>query len=176
MVRASGAHLGAVLDPGGEHVTIVDDKGHVLTDDEALLVLLQMVTETTPPGAVALPVAVSRAAEGICAEAGRRDRLDQAVRLQPHGGGGHRASTFAASQNGGFIFPHFLPAFDAAATLVNLVAMLTKTDQRLSTMVAGLPRVHIAHHSVHTPWEQKGMLMRTLVERVGDASWSWWTG
>jgi len=25
LVRASGAHLGAVLDPGGEHVAIVDD-------------------------------------------------------------------------------------------------------------------------------------------------------
>jgi mannose-1-phosphate guanylyltransferase/phosphomannomutase len=73
--------------------------------------------------------------------------------------------TFAASQTGGFIFPHFLPAYDAAATLVNLVAMLTKTDQRLSAMVNSLPRVHIAHNSVHTPWEQKGMLMRTLVER-----------
>ena len=39
LVRASGAHLGAVLDPGGEHVAIVDDLGHPLTDDEALLVL-----------------------------------------------------------------------------------------------------------------------------------------
>ncbi len=73
--------------------------------------------------------------------------------------------TFAASQTGGFIFPHFLPAYDAAATLVNLVAMLTQTGQRLSAMVAALPPVHIAHESVHTPWEQKGMVMRTLVER-----------
>ena len=28
LVRASGANLGAVIDPGGEHVTIVDDEGH----------------------------------------------------------------------------------------------------------------------------------------------------
>jgi mannose-1-phosphate guanylyltransferase/phosphomannomutase len=25
--------------------------------------------------------------------------------------------------------------------------------------------VHIAHLEVHTPWDQKGMIMRTLVER-----------
>ncbi len=25
--------------------------------------------------------------------------------------------------------------------------------------------MHIAHQSVHTPWDQKGMVMRTLVER-----------
>ena len=51
LVRASGAHLGAVLDPGGEHVAIVDDLGHPLTDDEALLVLLTLVTEAHPGGA-----------------------------------------------------------------------------------------------------------------------------
>jgi mannose-1-phosphate guanylyltransferase / phosphomannomutase len=165
LVRASGAHLGAVIDPGGEHVMIVDDKGHTLTDDEALLVLLQLVIQTYANARVALPVAVSRAAEKICAEAGAEIIWTKmsASNLMEVAATEH--VTFAASQSGGFIFPHFLPAYDAAATLVNLVAMLTKTDQRLSKMVAGLPRVHIAHQSVHTPWEQKGMLMRTLVER-----------
>ena len=35
LVRASGAHLGAVIDPDGEHLTLIDDEGHVLTDTEA---------------------------------------------------------------------------------------------------------------------------------------------
>jgi mannose-1-phosphate guanylyltransferase/phosphomannomutase len=165
LVRASGAHLGAVIDPGGEHVMVVDDKGHALTDDEALLVLLELVTQTYPSARVALPVAVSRAAETICAEAGAEiiwTKLSASSLMEV---AASEHVTFAASQTGGFIFPHFLPAYDAAATLVNLVAMLTETGQRLSTMVSALPQVHIAHHSVHTPWEQKGMLMRTLVER-----------
>ena len=58
LVRASGAHLGAVIDPDGEHLTIVDDEGTVLTDDEALLVLLRLVVDTRPGARVALPVAV----------------------------------------------------------------------------------------------------------------------
>ena len=70
-----------------------------------------------------------------------------------------------ASQSGGFIFPRFLPAFDGAATLVNLIALLTATDRKLSDLVAAMPPVRIAHQAVHTPWDQKGMLMRTLVER-----------
>jgi mannose-1-phosphate guanylyltransferase/phosphomannomutase len=72
--------------------------------------------------------------------------------------------TLAASQSGGFIFPAFLPAYDGAATLVNLLALLTASGRKLSSMVAGLPHVHIAHQAVHTPWDQKGMVMRTLVE------------
>jgi mannose-1-phosphate guanylyltransferase/phosphomannomutase len=70
----------------------------------------------------------------------------------------------AASQEGGFIFPAFLPAFDATATLVNLLAMLAASGLRLSKVVETAPRSHVAHEVVPTPWEQKGLVMRTLVE------------
>ena len=165
LVRASGAHLGAVLDAGGEHVVIVDDSGHALTDDEALLVLLTLVTETNPGKPVALPVAVSGAAEEICRRAGSAiewTKLSTSHLMEVASG---TDVVFAASQSGGFIFPAFLPAYDAAATLVNLIGMLTRTGRRLSDIVTALPRVHIAHQAVHTPWEKKGMVMRTLVER-----------
>ena len=72
---------------------------------------------------------------------------------------------FGGGLNGGFIFPSFLPAFDAVATLVNLLAMLVKSGDRLSKLTAGLPAIHIAHQTVVTPWDQKGAIMRTLVER-----------
>ena len=48
---------------------------------------------------------------------------------------------------------------------MNLLALLRRPGDRLSDLVAGLPAVHIAHQAVHTPWDQKGMVMRTLVER-----------
>ena len=43
LVRASGAHLGAVIDTDGEYITLVDDTGHILTDDEGLMALLYLV-------------------------------------------------------------------------------------------------------------------------------------
>ena len=166
LVRASGADLGAVFDPGGEYVSIVDDRGHALSNDEALLVILTLVTDAQPGARVALPVAASCAAEEICRKAGAEivwtklsaSHLMEVARSEK--------VTLAASQSGGFIFPQFLPAFDGAATMVNLVAMLTATGRALSELVAELPSVHIAHQAVHTPWEQKGMVMRTLVERT----------
>ena len=110
-------------------------------------------------------MAASRAAEEICTKAGAEivwtklsaSHLMEVARSEQ--------VTLAASQSGGFIFPRFLPAFDAAATLVNLLALLTATGEKLSDLVAALPPVHIVHQAVHTPWDQKGMVMRTLVER-----------
>jgi len=168
LVGASGAQLGAVFDPNGEHLTIVDDEGEVLTDDEALMVLLRLVAETRPSSRVALPVAVGTAAEAICAEGGMPityTKLSSAHLMEVAASGG---VTFAASQSGGFIWPEFLPAYDATVTLVNLVAMLSSTGQSLAKLVHGLSPVHIAHEEVVTPWEQKGIVMRMMLEQLSD--------
>ena len=166
LVRASGAHLGAVIDPGGENLTLVDDEGKVFSDDQTLLLLLDLVVSRVRHAKVALPVATPMAAEHICAEAGAEimwTKLSATHLMEVASTGG---VTFAASQMGGFIFPRFLPAFDGVATLVHLLGMLARTDERLSKLASRLPPIHIVHEEIVTPWEQKGAVMRTTVERA----------
>jgi mannose-1-phosphate guanylyltransferase/phosphomannomutase len=168
LVRAANARLGAVIDPDGERITLIDDEGHVLSNDEALLSMLTLVTSTTEKAHIALPVAVSREAERIAEAAGARitwTKLSASHLMEVAASGG---VDLAASQEGGFIFPDFLPAYDATAAFVNVLELLARSGLRLSKIVAGLPRVSIVHDSVVTPWEQKGLVMRTLVERIKD--------
>jgi mannose-1-phosphate guanylyltransferase/phosphomannomutase len=168
LVRAASAQLGAVIDPDGERITLIDDEGHVLSNDEALLSLLTLVTLTTEKAHVALPVAVSREAERIAEAAGATitwTKLSTPHLMEVAASGG---VDLAASQEGGFIFPRFLPAYDATAAFVNVLELLARSGLRLSKIVAGLPRISIVHDSVVTPWEQKGLVMRTLVERIKD--------
>jgi mannose-1-phosphate guanylyltransferase/phosphomannomutase len=75
---------------------------------------------------------------------------------------------FAASLDGGYIVPGFLPAYDAAAALVKLLELLALNQVRLSDVVRRLPRIHVVRESVVTPWDQKGTVMRLLVERAKD--------
>ena len=35
------------------------------------------------------------------------------------------------------------------------------------TVVDGLPKVHVVHDTIVTPWEQKGLVMRSLMEQAG---------
>jgi len=168
LVRASGAQLGAVIDPDCEHLTIVDDEGEVLSDDQALLTLLRLVVETHPGATVALPVAASDVAQAICAEGGASDHLHETLLGPPDGGGLGGRRHLRGQPGRGLHLPDFLPAYDAATTLVELIALLSDTGQTLSKLVHSLPPVHIAHESVVTPWEQKGMIMRTLVEQLSD--------
>ena len=168
LVRSSGANLGAVIDPDGEHVTLVDDSGSVVSDDDALFCLVSLVARTHDSPRVALPVSVGRAVEEVAQEEGAEivwTKLSTPHLMEVASGAD---VTLAASQEGGFIFPSFLPAYDAAAALVNVLAMLAETGQGLAELVGRAPDVHVIHKTIVTPWEQKGMLMRALVDRLKD--------
>ena len=118
---------------------------------------------------MALPVSAPQAALDLVRSHGTEVLLDQAVQPRPDGRPRPGpASASPATLRGGFILPGFLPAFDAAATLVKVLDLLAFQQRRLSEVVAALPQVHLAHELVVTPWEQKGTVMRTLVEQSKD--------
>lgn len=165
LVRASRSDLGVMLDPDGERATLIDDEGRVLSPDDALLALLSLVVDVQSEARIALPVSVSREAERIAAANGAEivwTKLSAPHLMEVASGG---SIDFAASQDGGFIWPDFLPAFDGAATLVRVLDLLAETGRTLSSVVDGLPRYHLAHESVPTPWERKGAVMREMMER-----------
>ncbi|HEX3793707.1 MAG TPA: sugar phosphate nucleotidyltransferase [Acidimicrobiales bacterium] len=170
-VRGSGADLGAVIDAGGEHLTLVDGTGYVLDNNEALMVFLELVTAertSSPPVRVALPVTVSDAAMALCQSRGVevvQTALSSSSLMEAATSGG---VVFAADQEGGYILPTFLPSFDAAASLVQLIALLGRGEETLSGLVARLPMMPMVHSEVETPFEQKGLVMRTLMEQLAE--------
>jgi mannose-1-phosphate guanylyltransferase/phosphomannomutase len=168
LVGASGAHLGAVLDPDGEHLTLIDDAGHILSNEQALLALLTLVSGHLLGDTVAVPVTVTSHAEAIAAEHGVRVRRTKLATSALMAAAAEPGVGFSGSVDGGFILPGFLPAFDAAANFVKVLELLARSGERLSTIVGRLPRTHLAHETVVTPWEQKGMVMRSLVEMSKD--------
>jgi mannose-1-phosphate guanylyltransferase/phosphomannomutase len=168
LVRASGAHLGAVIDPDGEHLTLIDDTGQALTDDEARLAFVSLVAGHLVGDRIALPVNVSSAAQTLVEPHGVRIQHTKTSTHALMAAASEPGVGFAASGDGGFILPGFLPAFDAGAALVKLMELLAKEQTTLSAVRATLPRVFLAHETVVTPWEQKGLVMRTLVELSKD--------
>ncbi len=168
-VQAAGADLGAVIGPEGETLTLVDGTGHVLSDTEGMLALLRLVLGleggTGPPGprTVALPVSAPRAAEATCQQASATvvwAKLSSAHLMEVSSRPG---VAFAAGPEGGYIFPSFLPAYDAVAALVHTLGLLSAAGARLSEVVARLPKACSAHEEVVTPWEKKGLVMRSVM-------------
>ncbi|CAN5747318.1 mannose-1-phosphate guanyltransferase [soil metagenome] len=168
LVTASGAHLGALIDADGEHLTLVDDNGDVLTHDEARLAFVSLVAGHLVGDRIALPVNVSSVSAHLIEGHDVAIQHTKTSTAALMAAASEKGVGFAASGDGGFILPGFLPAFDAGAALVKLLELLAKSRTTLSAVREALPRVHIAHETVVTPWEQKGMVMRTLVELSKD--------
>jgi mannose-1-phosphate guanylyltransferase/phosphomannomutase len=167
-VRGSGADLGAVIDPGGERLTLIDGRGHVLTDDEAIMAFISLGAEAGDTQKVALPVTASGATLRYCAERGIEVALTP---LSPSGLLETAASggvTFASDRRGGYVFPSFLPAFDAAAALARLLSMLGGGSSSLEDLVDAMPAMPIVHEEVATLLEQKGLIMRILMEELAE--------
>jgi mannose-1-phosphate guanylyltransferase/phosphomannomutase len=157
-----------VLDPDGEHLTLIDDTGFVVPDEQALLALLELVSTRLLGDTVALPVNVTQHAEALLEPRGVRVQRTKLATSALMDAAGEPGVGFAGSTDGGFILPGFLPAFDAAASLVKVLELLAHSGRRLSEVLDGLPRPRIARETVVTPWEQKGMVMRSLVEMSKD--------
>ncbi len=114
-MKASGAHVGAVLDPDGERLTLIDDEGHVLSDTECLLVFVELVSDHLLGDTIALPVKLTSRAAELANRHGVQVRSTKISVPALMDAATEPGVGFAADGEGGFILPGFLPAFDAAA-------------------------------------------------------------
>ena len=130
-----------MIDPDGENLTLVDDSGHVLTDDEALLAFVTLVARHLDGGSIALPLSATAHAERLAEEHGvgiLRTKMSNAALMEAASRPG---VGFAANTEGGFILPRFLPAFDGAAAMVRMLELLALDGTQLSKVVGSLPRL-----------------------------------
>jgi mannose-1-phosphate guanylyltransferase/phosphomannomutase len=166
LVASSGATVGAMFDSPGERLRLVDGLGRIVPLDRALLAYVTLVTEVSDRPRVAVPVATSRAVEEIVRSKGGEvawTRISAAALSDASLGDG---VLFAGAEGGGYIFPEFLPAYDALMGFAKLLELLTRTEASLADVVDALPPSHVVRVEVATPWETKGIVMRRLMERL----------
>jgi mannose-1-phosphate guanylyltransferase/phosphomannomutase len=73
---------------------------------------------------------------------------------------------FAGASGGGYVFPEFLPAYDAVMSLGKLLELVAHSGRPLSALVEDLPRSTLVHVREPCPWSAKGLAMRQLIEAV----------
>ena len=164
VVSSSRAAFGVRFDPVGERIQLVDEKGTLVSDERALLVVLDLVAAETNKGRVALPVTTTRVAEQVCRFHGVQvgwtptsmDALVKAAAAEN--------VIFAGDGRGGFVVPEFGRTIDGIAAFVKLLGLVARTRLTLSQIDARIPEAHLLRRSIPTPWAAKGSVMRTVVE------------
>jgi len=164
LVASSRADFGVRFDQVGERIQLVDDKGAMVSDDRALLVVLDLIAAERRSGRVALPVTTTRVAERVS-----RFHGVQVVWTPTSQHGLTQATAaddmiFGADGRGGFVVPEFSRNLDGIAAFARLLGLVARTRLTLSQIDARIPRAHLLRRSMPTPWAAKGSVMRTVVE------------
>jgi mannose-1-phosphate guanylyltransferase / phosphomannomutase len=166
LVGAVGADLGAVLDRAGERLYLIDERAREIHVEQTLLLFLRLIGSNGARGKLAFPITVTsqvdRLVEGSELEVVRtRASLADLTKAAAEDG-----VVFAGAVGGGYVFPEFLPAYDAVASLCKLLELLAPVRRPLSELVAELPQPTLVHRQMACPWSLKGMVMRVLTERL----------
>jgi mannose-1-phosphate guanylyltransferase/phosphomannomutase len=168
LVRAMEAALGAILDPGAEYLYVVDEKGELVPDSALLLLLLQHAAREAGSGVAALPLHATRLGESAVASTGvtiRRTKYSKAALMTE---AARPNTVFAASVDGGYIYPPVLPSMDGLYALGKVLELVSTSDAPLSQLVARVPVAHVAHLESECPWELKGKVMRRMTEKLHE--------
>jgi mannose-1-phosphate guanylyltransferase/phosphomannomutase len=169
LVSSSRADFGVRFDHVGERLTLVDDRGQLVHDDRALLVLLDLVAAERGRGAaMALPVTTTRVAEQITRFHGAEISWTSTSPGELSTRAGEPGVVFAGDGLGGFVFPEFSTAVDAVAAFAALLGLVARTQLSVSQIDQRIPDAYVVRRSVATPWAVKGTVMRRVLEAAGS--------
>lgn len=152
VVGRTQAHLGAGLDSNTEVLTLVTEEGKAV-GDELLLALVALIYLAGERAAtLGVPVTAPDVLEHLAGES-----EGQVIRTKVN----PRALMEVTSGV-------FQPLFDAVYLLVLVLDYLARKGCTLSEVVRLVPPFHIHKESVFCPWEEKGKVMRKLVEEARE--------
>jgi mannose-1-phosphate guanylyltransferase / phosphomannomutase len=168
LVPAVGADLGVILDRAAERLYLVDERGREVPVEQTLLLFLRLIGSNGRRGKLAFPITVTSQVDRLLEGSGL-----EVVRTPASLGDLTKAAAedgviFAGAVGGGYVFPEFLPAYDATASLCKLLELLAPVRRPLSELIADLPAPTLVHRQLACPWALKGVVMRLLTERLRD--------
>jgi mannose-1-phosphate guanylyltransferase / phosphomannomutase len=166
LVSAIGADLGVVFDRAGERLFLIDEQAREIPVEQTLLLFLRLMGSNGRSGKLAFPITVTsqveQMVEGSALEVIRTpSSLAELTRAAAEDD-----VIFAGAVGGGYVFPEFIPAYDAVASLCKLLELLAPVRKPLSELVSELPASTLVHRQLPCPWSLKGTVMRVLTERL----------
>jgi mannose-1-phosphate guanylyltransferase / phosphomannomutase len=168
LVPAVGADLGVVLDRSAERLYVVDENGHEIAVEQTLLLFLRLLGSNGRRGKLAFPVTVTSQVDALLEGSGLEVVRTPASLADLTQAAAEDGVIFAGAVGGGYVFPEFIPAYDAVASLCKLLELLAPVKRPLSELVAELPTPTLVHRQLHCPFALKGLVMRVLGERLKD--------
>ena len=156
---------GFLIDAGGEKVFIVDDRGKNISYDRFLSIIINLYLGLFPgTKKIAVPIQASSEIDLVASKYGTEVIRVKDSHFAMMNAAEHEDIDLVGGTKGGIIFPKFSSATDGMFTIVKILEMLSASGKQLSKIEKETPRMFMAKNNIFCTKEQKGKIMRKLVE------------
>jgi mannose-1-phosphate guanylyltransferase/phosphomannomutase len=156
---------GFLIDAGGEKIYLVDDTGKILSYDRFLSLVVYMFLSLYPnTKKIAVPIQASGEIDIIA-----KKYYTEIVRVKDSHFAIMNATSdpdveLAGGTKGGVIFPEFSFATDGMFSIMKILELTALSHKKISELEKKTPVLHMAKNNVPCTLDQKGKIMRKLVE------------
>ncbi len=169
IVKNLEADAGFLLDPSGERLRIVDENGRLFDEQSELCIILDLITRTSRPKAIAVPISATMGVNKIARENGVELKFTRDDHFSMMESACSGAVDFVGGTRGGVIFPEWLFASDCIFATVKMLEMLAKSGQKLSSIASDIPIYKRDEIAVNCSYDLMGTLMRRLIEETANS-------
>lgn len=153
------ALMGVMLDNNAESMILVDERGRVIRDEMLLGLMALLILRQGRGKTVAAPVTAPGVLETMAEQYG-----GSIIRTQTSSRAFQQAAMDAGVMAGQGRLAQFTLAFDAPATMAGVLDYMVRERLPLSEIVNAIPEFHQTHKTIDCPWEEKGRVMRHLIQ------------
>jgi mannose-1-phosphate guanylyltransferase/phosphomannomutase len=170
IVTTLKTNAGFLIDSGSEKVFLVDEKGAILRDDVAMLVVSYLVMRINKDKnvVIAVPINATSTIDDLAKQYGISVKRTATSSRNIMAYEKDSDIVLICDSMGGFIFPEFQNAFDAMYAIGKIMEMMSQEDLSLSSIRKEIPYFDVLHITVPCSWDKKGQTMRRALEEVKD--------
>jgi phosphomannomutase len=167
LVIESGADLGVAVDPDGDRLALVDEKGKPVGEELSLVIATDFILNRKP-GPVVANVSTTRALDDLALKYGVQLHRTKVGEVHVAKKMAQVKAVIGGEGNGGVILPEAHLGRDAPVGIALILQYLSERDLSLSRAVSNLPSYHIVKEKLQIAGCNKEQLYEFLSRKITD--------
>jgi phosphomannomutase len=167
LVIESGDDLGVAVDPDGDRLALVDEKGKPVGEELSLVIATDFILNRKP-GPVVANVSTTRALDDLALKYGVQLHRTKVGEVHVAKKMAQVKAVIGGEGNGGVILPEAHLGRDAPVGIALILQYLSERDLSLSRAVSNLPSYHIVKEKLQIAGCNKEQLYEFLSRKITD--------
>jgi phosphomannomutase/phosphoglucomutase len=171
-VKAIEADVGVAFDGDADRSVFIDEQGEIRSGDETFALVEKHFLEENKGEKIVTPISSSTLVEDIARAYGGELVWTKVGSVTVSQTMKKLKAKLGGEENGGIFYGPHHPVRDGAMATALMLDIMAKTKQKLSTLLAGLPKYFLEKDKVECPEELKQKVLQSLIKQLKNAKTS----